>query len=568
MPSTNFSSLSATYSFSPRPVLFVFGQQRCSFSDSRTVGQVPKSAYYQPLRQIGTDFVIRKDSTKERYPMKKYALILLAYGLTLLGGSDSAAKAQDIADSEAVRLPLTEAIRMAREHSVDAAVALQELRAAYWQWRTYRAELLPGVNLTATLPDYRRAYSLYQQPDGSYNFVRTNVLRTAGQVSIDQNIWLTGGKLSLVSSLEHINPLGTQGADKHFMSVPISLTLSQPLFGLNETKWSRRIEPVRYEEARRRFVAGTEEVSVNCIEHYFSALLAREQLNNAETNLRNTAKLVEVARAKKKIGKLSENELRAVEISHASASSAILTSRTALHGAEMALCIFLGLQPDARLALSLPSDTTFVPVSYEQVMELARRNHPFVGEMKRRMLEADRSLARAKAERFSVELMAQIGYAGRADNLPDAYGSRLQDNSSVSVGVRIPIVDWGRGRGRIRMAESNRRLEEHRLRQEEEQWHRQIFLLVEHYNNQLQALALAQRTDSLAQARYQTAVETFTVGAISALDLTTAQDAKDAARTSLVKALHHYWSYYYNLRSLTAYDLVRNEEIAINMEEI
>lgn len=134
--------------------------------------------------------------------------------------------------------------------------------------------------------------------------------------------------------------------------------------------------------------------------------------------------------------------------------------------------------------------------------------------------------------------------------------------------MRIPLVDWGRGRGRIRLAESNRRLEEHRLRQEEERWHRQIFLLVEKHNNQLRVLELARRTDSIAQARYHTAVETFTVGAISTLDLNAAQDAKDLARTSLVRALHHYWSYYYNLRSLTAYDPVRDEEIDIPMEEL
>lgn len=501
--------------------------------------------------------------------MKKKSLFLLSLCFASLGPTLwSEVSAQQVAAADPSPLSLTEAIRLARKQSVDAAVALQELRAAYWQWRTYRAELLPGVNLTATLPDYRRAYSLYQQPDGSYSFVRSNALRLSGHISVDQNIWLTGGKLSLVSSLEHINPLGTEGADRHFMSVPISLTLSQPLFGLNEMKWSRRIEPVRYEEARRRFVANTEEVSVSCIDHYFSALLAREEYNNAETNLRNTAKLVEVARAKKKIGKLSENELRAVEISYASASSAILSSRTALRGAEMSLSIFLGLQPDEVLSLSIPADTVFTPVSYERVMELAGRNHPFVGEMKRRMLEADRSLARAKSERFSIELMAQIGYAGQADNLHDAYGGRLKDNSSVSVGVRIPLVDWGRGRGRIRLAESNRRLEEHRLRQEEERWHRQIFLLVEKHNNQLRVLELARRTDSIAQARYHTAVETFTVGAISTLDLNAAQDAKDLARTSLVRALHHYWSYYYNLRSLTAYDPVRDEEIDIPMEEL
>ena len=63
-------------------------------------------------------------------------------------------------------ITLDEAILMARANSVDAAVALNELRKAYWSYRTYRADLLPEVNLNATVPSYRKSYSTYQHEDG------------------------------------------------------------------------------------------------------------------------------------------------------------------------------------------------------------------------------------------------------------------------------------------------------------------------------------------------------------------------------------------------------------------
>lgn len=53
-------------------------------------------------------------------------------------------------------LTLEEAIMLARVQSVDAAVALNELKTAYWEYRTFRAELLPEVNFTATLPSYQK----------------------------------------------------------------------------------------------------------------------------------------------------------------------------------------------------------------------------------------------------------------------------------------------------------------------------------------------------------------------------------------------------------------------------
>ena len=132
-------------------------------------------------------------------------------------------------------ITLSEAIVLARTQSVDAAVALNELKTAYWEYRTFRADLLPEVNFTGTLPNYNKSYSTYQDSDGSYSFVRNNTLGLSGQLSIDQNLWFTGGRLSLTSSLDYLKQLGSGGA-KQFMSIPVSLELTQPGF------WSKYFE--------------------------------------------------------------------------------------------------------------------------------------------------------------------------------------------------------------------------------------------------------------------------------------------------------------------------------------
>ncbi len=99
--------------------------------------------------------------------MKKKS-ILFALAAVCLPLALSAQKEREIT--------LNEAIAMARAQSVDAAVALNELKTAYWEFRTFRADLLPEVNLTGTLPNYNKSYSSYQNSDGSYGFVRNNTL--------------------------------------------------------------------------------------------------------------------------------------------------------------------------------------------------------------------------------------------------------------------------------------------------------------------------------------------------------------------------------------------------------
>ena len=64
-------------------------------------------------------------------------------------------------------ITLDDAITLARVQSVNAAVALNELKTAYWEYRTFRADLLPEVNLSATIPSYAKNYNSYQQSDGS-----------------------------------------------------------------------------------------------------------------------------------------------------------------------------------------------------------------------------------------------------------------------------------------------------------------------------------------------------------------------------------------------------------------
>ena len=51
-------------------------------------------------------------------------------------------------------LTLGEAIVRARTSSLDAAIALDRLRASYWEHRAYRASLLPEITFKGTLPSY------------------------------------------------------------------------------------------------------------------------------------------------------------------------------------------------------------------------------------------------------------------------------------------------------------------------------------------------------------------------------------------------------------------------------
>lgn len=465
----------------------------------------------------------------------------------------------------AVNLSLGDAIARARARSVDAAVALNELRTAYWEFRTYRAELLPEVSFNAT-PSYAKQYSTYMDDLGNYSFVRNNYMDISGGLTMSQNIWLTGGTLSLSTSLDFLRQLE---GDKYnrFMSIPVALTLNQPLFGVNTIKWDRKIEPVRYEEAKAQFLSATEQVAMTTINYYFNLLMARENLDIARQNLDNATRLYEVAIEKRKMGQISENDLLQMELNVLNARASMTDSESNVKSQMFQLRSFLDFGEDVEIVPEIPGAVPSIEITYQDVLERALENNKFSKNLRRRQLEADYEVAKAKGDLRQISLFLQVGYTGTDKNLSGAY-DRLKDNQVVEVGIKIPLLDWGKRRGKVKVAESNREVVESRLRQETMNFNQDIFILVERFCNQQQQLSIATRADEIAQKRYDTNVQTYLIGRISTLDLNDSQVKKDESRQEYINELYMYWYYFYQLRSLTLYDYARSTGIDADIDKI
>lgn len=463
-------------------------------------------------------------------------------------------------------LTLAEAIALARTQSVDAAVALNELKTSYWEYRTFRADLLPEVNFKGTLPNYNKSYSSYQNSDGSYSFVRNNTFGLSGALSVDQNLWLTGGKLSLTSSLDYLKQLGA-GGYKQFMSVPVSLELTQPIFGVNTLKWNRRIEPVKYEEAKASFITATEEVTMKTITYFFQLLQAKDDLATANQNKKNADRLYEVAKAKRKMGQISENDLLQLKLNALQGQADVTEAESTLNAKMFQLRSFLGTSEDETLNPVLPAAAPDIKMNYSFVLNKALGRNSFAQNIRRRQLEADYEVATARGNLRSIDLFASVGYTGEDHTFSTAY-QNLMGNQIVQVGVKIPLLDWGKRRGQVRVAKSNREVVLSKIRQEQMNFNQDIFLLVANFNNQAQQLNIATEADVIAEKRYQTSVETFMIGKISTLDLNDAQKSKDEARQKHIAELYYYWYYFYQIRSLTLWDFERNCELEADFDDI
>lgn len=466
---------------------------------------------------------------------------------------------------EEMKITLQEAIAIAKVQSVDAAVAINEFRSAYWQYRSFRADQLPEINLSASLPNYNRNYDTYQQEDGSYTYVRNNYLGMDGTLSIDQNIPFTGGKVSINTSLDYLKQMDNRNG-KLFMSIPFALTYSQPIMGTNRMKWERKIQPVKYREAQAKFASDMEEITMRTINYYFNLLLAKENLNISRQNLANSRKLHEAAKAKRKMGQISENDLLQMELNVLDSQSELSGNGSSLHSAMFQLRSFLGLDSSVVIEPVIPHTFECPPLCYEDVLQKALANNHFSQNILRRKLEEQYEVAAAKGDIRSITLFAQVGYTGTGEALRRAY-SNLNNNQVIQVGVKMPILDWGKRRGRVKMAQSNQEVVESRLKQESLNFNQNIFIVTEQFNNQMMLLQNASLADTIARKRYRTNVETFLAGKISTLDLNDSQTRKDRARQKYLNEMFWWWYYYYQIRSITLWDYINEAPIMADFDK-
>ncbi|MDE6545213.1 MAG: TolC family protein, partial [Paramuribaculum sp.] len=278
-------------------------------------------------------------------------------------------------------------------------------------------------------------------------------------------------------------------------------------------------------------------------------------------------RLYEVAKVKREMGQISQNDLLQMELNLLNATAEYTDCESSLKSNMYQLRSFLNYDETVDLQPVVPSTVPVIDVVYADALERALANNMFAKNIRRRQLEADYEVAKAKGNMREISLYAQVGYTGTDRIFGHAYDD-LRSNQVVEVGVKIPLLDWGKRRGAVKVAESNREVVESRLRQETLNFNQDLFILVERFNNQRRQLNIANKADEIAQRRYNTNVETFLIGKISTLDLNDSQTKKDESRKQYVSELFYYWYYFYQLRSVTLWDYERATGIDADIERM
>lgn len=454
----------------------------------------------------------------------------------------------------AIELTLDKVIELANDSSLMAFRYRNMYQANYWQYVSFRADRLPSLSLTATPAKYYRYMT--QRYDSEQNidvFRQQQMFSASAGLEVTQNFDLLGGSFYLETDLEYMRNFGLNKYTQ-YSSVPVRIGYRQSLLGFNAFKWERKIEPLRYEKAKKELIYNMESVSEQAVTYFFALALAQAELRLAEENVASCDTLYVIGERRFKIAAISRADLLTLELDKVNARNTLENCRIALKRATFSLASFLGMDKNTEIQLRMPGRPLATDIPVDIALAMAKENNPTLLGHRQTILEGERDLNRAKVEsRFNASVNASVGFNQVADDLSGAYRSPLRQDL-VSISVSVPLIDWGVRKGKVNMARNNLNVSKIAARQEELSIEEDIIMTVSDYEVRQRLIASASEALDLAETAYTQTRQRFIIGKADINSITLSLNRRQEAAKNYISALQNFWLSHYKIRRLTLHD--------------
>lgn len=454
---------------------------------------------------------------------------------------------------EAYVLSLQETIDIAIESSPLSRSARYSLIANQWRYRSFRADLLPGLSATGNAPNYNRAFRDNFNPDGTTSLIYSQQSNATVGLSVSQPIMPTGGNLTVSSGVARLG-IFAQENTYLWSSTPMVIGYTQPLFQFNNLKWRNRIEPLQLQIAQKEYTEAMENLSLTVTQGYFDVLLSKINLDIAEFNVAVNDSIYNISQGRYNVGNIAENDLLQTELQLRNAESALTRAHLNYDQQLNNFRLLLGLTPEAPIDVGVPEEIPEFLVNQEMALEMARLHNSMYLNFEMQTIEAERTLDMAtKQSSFSATIQANYGLNQTSENFSNLYQEPLSQQF-VTLNFQVPIFNWGKQRAEVNMARNTQRQVADDIAFEQAQFDQQVQNMVAEFHQLRDQALLAELSERIADRRYEVARNRYRIGQIDITNLFIAQNERDAALRNYIQAIRNYWISVYNLRRFTLFD--------------
>lgn len=465
-------------------------------------------------------------------------------------------------------MTLEDVIETASQQSLDAFRNKNMYLASYWEFRYFKADRLPTLSFEATPFDYNRSMQkVYNYDENRDEFKSREDLSSEVALLLNQNVGLTGGRVFARSELNLSEKLGEDRMSS-YSSTPFSIGYTQNISGYNSLRWTAKIEPLKFEQAKKDFISSKEELAIKATRRFFDLVDAQIEVDIATTNLANADTLYKIGTGRFQVGTVTQDELLNLELSFMNAELSLTRAKIGLERAQAQLNSFLGFDKSIKIECIIPTELPDLQINADEAVTLAFQNNPEIIQQQQRLLEEDRRVKQAKSQTgINGDVYALYGLNQNANEFDLVYRDPL-DRQRLQIGMNIPILDWGRRKGRLSMAESNREVVRISINQEKIDFEQNVIMNVMEFNLQADQVLSRAKADTIAQLGYDVTQQRFLIGKVDVTKLNLARNDQATARRAFINALRTYWDYYFTLRQLTLYDFRKRTTLSEDFDRL
>jgi outer membrane protein TolC len=500
----------------------------------------------------------------------KIFLILFVLGLTIW---QTAVHAQ-----QKTTLTIEQAVNIALHKSYTVQSIDENRKALQFEYLYYKAQFKPRLDFDIFTPSWNEAVSAVAQSNDLPVYNSISSIQFGGDLKFIY-VLPTGGNLALMGNLYHENLRTTFAQDYSTLKrrqaySQFGLIFDQPVFTKNKLRENLRVAQYQYERAELFFTRTQMDIVYSVTQGFYEVYKAAYEKQINEEQLLNAQEALRIAKLKFETGNIPEGDFLVTEINALQSDVKLSESvgRYETQKDEFKLLIGINMTEEIDIAAEMDFETVTIDLNIAVEQALANRLEVKEDEydIKLQQIEIDR----AKREReIKGNINAYYDFTGlstQQGNVIQLFRSSFDNfmvrppNRGITFTLTIPILDWGRGKNRVKGQTILLKEKQLALENTNDKIVKEIREIVRTVYEAEKRFRINQENRYNATNSYRISRLRFENGDISGQELATEQERLSQVQLAFINAYITYQLALADLKRRTMWDFENNRSYKIN----
>lgn len=469
------------------------------------------------------------------------------------------------------KLDLDKSIAIAKEQSYTILKLREALKSSEYQLKAATSSFKTHINMDLTAPNYSEAITAYQDESG-LTYFSDKQLSYSGKLTINQPL-PTDGNIFVSSGFFNTDDYDQ---DEKLFRLSTRVGLTQPiqsLYAYNSIKSEFKKAKLNYDLTRKRFKRNELDLIYNVSKAFYDLHSSRERLNITRRSMDRQKEAYTIAQNKYQAGLIREVEALQMEVDLGDAKNKHDMASVMYSSQLNYFKQILGLPLTDSVILTSNFSYQPIEINIKKAIQKGLENRLELKEKQLMIDLANIDIKRIKARgtmsgnisayydfiglnKYDIDIPIRTAMRNSWSNLKDRPG-----NFGVALNLKIPILDWGENRSRVKAAQA--KIKQSILDKEEEtiEIKRQIISTVSHLYSSLRRLQLLEKNMEVAEKSFAISQKRYSNGDIDSQALALDRERLDNSHISHLEAYISYKLLLADLKQKTFYDFENNKDL-------